>query len=187
MPHMRTRNETLVRAALGDCLQVARDVESWPGILRHYKRVFFIRKDGPGSGRVRMEASRYFGRIPYPIWWESEMVTDPDAGEVRYRHVVGITTGMDVLWKLEEREHGTHITILHEWAGPRWPLIGTLAARAVIGPGFIHVVAGRTLAGIKQAVEAGIADRGDRDTPDKSGSADTSEAPGANQAPGGSR
>lgn len=155
MPLMRTHNEVLVHAPLADCVRVAADVESWPLILPHYRRVSFTRKDGPGRGRVRMEAARHFGRLPYPIWWESEMIAYPDAGEVRYRHVDGITTGMDVLWKLEEHESGTRITILHEWDGPRWPLVGGFAARRVIGPRFIHVVAGRTLAGIKRALEAG--------------------------------
>jgi hypothetical protein len=165
MPLMRTHNEVLVHAPLGDCVRAASDVESWPVILPHYRRVFFTRKDGPGRGRVRMEAYRHFGRLPYPIWWESEMVTHLDEAEVRYRHVDGITTRMDVLWKLEERGGGTHITILHEWDGPRWPLIGAFAARAVIGPRFIHVVAGRTLAGIKRAVEARNGHDGERLTP----------------------
>jgi hypothetical protein len=33
-------------------------------------------------------------------------------------------------------------------------MIGPLAARAVIGPCFIHVVAERTLAGVRAAVES---------------------------------
>ena len=80
----------------------------------------------------------------------------------------GITTGMDVLWKLEDGESGTHIAILHEWDGPRWPLVGGLAARAVIGPRFIHVVAGRTLAGIKWTLEAGDGRGGWRQERDES-------------------
>ena len=83
------------------------------------------------------------------------MVTDFEGAEVRYRHVAGITTGMDVVWKLESRAEGTHIVILHDWSGPEWPIVGGLAARAVIGPRFIHVVAARTLSGIKQAAETG--------------------------------
>ena len=165
MPAMRTRNETFVRAPLGPCLRAASEVESWPTILPHYRRVFFTRRDAPGRGRVRMEAYRHFGGLPYPIWWEAEMVTEPEAAEVRYRHVAGITAGMDVLWKLEEREGGTHITILHDWDGPRWPLIGGVAAREVIGPRFIHVVAGRTLEGIKRVVEAEAGRGGERGTP----------------------
>jgi hypothetical protein len=47
------------------------------------------------------------------------------------------------------------VTIVHDWTGPGWPLIGTLAASWVIGPVFIHGIASRTLAGIRRAVEAG--------------------------------
>ena len=44
---------------------------------------------------------------------------------------------------------------MHQWSGPRWPLIGRAAAELVIGPVFIHGIASRTLAGIKRHVEAG--------------------------------
>ena len=46
------------------------------------------------------------------------------------------------------------MTIVHEWDGPRWPLIGRAAAAWVIGPVFIHGIASRTLAGIRREVEA---------------------------------
>ena len=48
----------------------------------------------------------------------------------------------------------TDVTIVHQWPGPRWPLIGRAAAGLVIGPVFIHGIASRTLAGIKRHVEA---------------------------------
>ena len=51
---------------------------------------------------------------------------------------------------------GTVVTIVHEWPGPAWPLIGRLAANLVIGPVFIHGIASRTLAGIKRDVERGM-------------------------------
>ena len=45
------------------------------------------------------------------------------------------------------------VEIVHSWEGPRWPLLGKLAANLVIGPIFIHGIASRTLAGIKRATE----------------------------------
>lgn len=150
---MRTHNEIRVGAPLDACLSAAADVERWPEILPHYRHVRFTRRDGPGAGRVRMEAVRSFGPLGWPVWWESEMETRREAGEVRYRHVDGITRGMDVAWRLEPHAGETRIVIVHEWAGPGWPLIGGLAARHVIGPHFVRVVADRTLAGIKRAVE----------------------------------
>lgn len=161
---MHTRNEILVRAPLEPCLRAASEVERWPEILPHYRDVRFTRRDGPGRGRVVMSAFRHFGPLPWPTWWASEMATDEEAREVRYRHVDGITTGMDVLWEIRplSEEPGpaardgprTRIVILHDWDGPGWPLIGGFAARRVIGPHFVKVVADRTLAGIRREVEA---------------------------------
>lgn len=145
---MHTHNEILIRAPLEACFEAAADVERWPDILPHYREV---RMTAPG--RVLMRAVRRFGPLPYPIWWESEMEADPEEGTVRYRHVAGITAEMDVEWRLRPDPAGTHIEIVHDWSGPGWPLIGGLAARRVIGPHFVHVVAGRTLRGIKRAVE----------------------------------
>jgi len=83
----------------------------------------------------------------------SEMTLDRRAREIRYRHVRGITTGMDVVWRLVEQPAGVDVTVVHEWAGPAWPLVGPLAARLVIGPVFIHGIASRTLAGLKRVLE----------------------------------
>lgn len=117
----------------------------------------FRRKDGPGRGLVEMAAVRRFGPLPWPVWWASEMDTDFRSARVRYRHVEGITAGMDVEWRLDPEGDGTRIVIVHEWDGPAWPLVGRPAARHVIGPRFIRVVAGRTLEGIRAAAEAGAA------------------------------
>jgi hypothetical protein len=81
------------------------------------------------------------------------MWVDRAAAEVHYRHVRGITTGMDVVWRIEPVNGETDVTIVHEWTGPGWPLIGSAAARWVIGPVFIHGIASRTLSGIRRAVE----------------------------------
>lgn len=62
---------------------------------------------------------------------------------------------MAVVWRIVAAGEATDVTIVHEWTGPRWPLIGSVAADAVIGPVFIHGIASRTLAGIRRAVEAG--------------------------------
>jgi coenzyme Q-binding protein COQ10 len=39
------------------------------------------------------------------------------------------------------------------WNGPRWSLIGRMAAVGVIGPIFVHGIASRTLAGLGAAAE----------------------------------
>ncbi len=152
---MRTYNAIVMEAPPERCFRVAADVERWPRILGHYRWVRFLRNDGFGTGLVEMAARRPFGPLGYPVWWVSEMRADADLPAVFYRHVRGITTGMDVEWRFHPHGDGsTRVEIVHEWPdGPRWPLIGRIAADWVIGPVFIHAVAGRTLQGVKRAVE----------------------------------
>jgi ribosome-associated toxin RatA of RatAB toxin-antitoxin module len=151
---VRTVDEITMRAPAALVFGAARDVERWPEILPHYRRVRFLERR-PGGGVVEMAAVRPFGPVRWPTWWTSEMESDAAALEVRYRHVRGITTGMDVVWRIAPGSGGeAHVRIVHEWRGPRWPLIGGLAARLVIGPVFVHGIASRTLAGIKRHVEA---------------------------------
>jgi hypothetical protein len=72
---------------------------------------------------------------------------------VHYEHIDGITRGMQVVWRVVPVGDQTDVTIVHEWAGPGWPLIGRPAANLVIGPIFIHGIASRTLQGIARFVE----------------------------------
>jgi coenzyme Q-binding protein COQ10 len=152
---MRTVDQVHIRAPLERVYDAAAAVERWPAILSHYRWV--RRLEG---SLVEMAAWRPFGPLRYPTWWVSEMTLDRAAGEIRYRHVRGITRGMKVTWRMVEvgggdrgREGGVDVEIVHTWDGPAWPLIGRLAADLVIGPVFIHGIASRTLAGIKTEVE----------------------------------
>lgn len=151
---MLTIDEATAAASPRTCFSVAADVERWPDILPHYRYVRFQRKDAFGRGRVEMAAWRDFaGPVRYPTWWTSEMTVDEDAPAVHYRHVDGITSGMRVVWEFLPADGGTLIRILHEWDGPRWPLIGGFAANQVIGPHFVSAIAQRTLAGVVRAAE----------------------------------
>jgi hypothetical protein len=135
--------------------EAARQVERWPELLAHYRWVRMLERRGDdGGGIVEMAAWRPFGPVNYPTWWVSEMWVDPARPAVRYRHIRGITTGMDVEWALvPAADGGTDVTIVHEWTGPRWPLIRRPAAEWVIGPVFVHGIASLTLAGIARHVE----------------------------------
>lgn len=154
---MYTVDELHMRASAEACFHAGADVERWPEWLPHYRWVRFQRKEGFGTGRVEMAARRTFGPASYPVWWVSEMHLDRERPAVHYRHVDGITTGMDVIWTFEPVEEGTLVRIVHDWKqGPAWPLPGTARraiADAIIGPVFIHHVASRTLAGIRRHVE----------------------------------
>jgi uncharacterized membrane protein len=150
---MRTVKHTRMRAPIVRVLEAAADVERWPQLLSHYRWVRRLERR-PEGGLVEMAAWRPFGPVGYPTWWVSEMRVDRSAPAVHYRHVRGITAGMDVVWKFVPDGDGIEVTIVHQWTGPRWPLIGPAAASLVIGPVFIHGIASRTLAGLKRHVEA---------------------------------
>jgi len=152
---MRTVDRIRVHAPFARVFAAASSVSRWPAILPHYRWVRLL-----DDGLVEMAAWRPFGGrggfIKYPTWWVSEMTVDRPAGEIRYRHVQGVTRGMEVVWRLVEAGDGeVDVEIVHTWTGPRWPLIGRLAANLVIGPVFIHGIASRTLAGIRRYAENG--------------------------------
>ncbi len=147
-------DERLASAPVDVCFRVGADVERWPEILPHYRWVRFRQRQGFATGVVEMAAWRSFGVIDFPTWWVSKMWHDRDAPAVYYEHVEGITSRMAVRWEFEARGTQTLIRVVHEWEGPRWPLIGRLAASAVIGPGFISAIARRTIAGVAGEAQA---------------------------------
>lgn len=152
---MRTVDEAMTSAPPDLAFRVAADVERWPEILPHYRWVRFREKREAAADIVEMAAWRPFPLFRWPTWWLSEMESDAAARTVRYRHIDGITTGMDVLWEVvEEGPAHTRLRIVHEWDGPRWPLVRGLAANLVIGPHFVSHIAGRTLSGVVRAAEA---------------------------------
>jgi uncharacterized membrane protein len=150
-----------MKAPLERVFRAALDVEQWPALLSHYRWVRMLDRRENG-GLVEMAAWRPFGPLRYPTWWVSEMQVDRGQMAVHYRHVRGITTGMEVLWQLKTSGEGTEVTIVHEWSGPRWPLVGPAAANWVIGPVFIQGIASRTLAGIARHVEGRSGGQADR-------------------------
>lgn len=174
MPRNRlltTVDELVVRAPAGLIFDLARDVERWPEHLPHYRYVRFDERTGDGGGIVQMAANRPFGPVNWPTWWRSLMRVHGTTGSargtgsvlqladsaaapaVRFRHIGGITTGMDVEWTFSPVDGGTLVRIVHVWDGPRWPVIGGFAATRVIGPVFVHGIASRTLAGLGREAE----------------------------------
>jgi ribosome-associated toxin RatA of RatAB toxin-antitoxin module len=162
---METVDERVVRAPAATIFALARRVEEWPALLSHYRYVRFRERRADGGGLVEMSAYRPFGPVGWPTWWLSEMSVDERAPAVRFRHVGGITSGMDVEWSFTPVAApggalATRVRIVHAWDGPRWPLVGVFAATSVIGPVFVHGIAERTLAGLARVAEhqSGITD-----------------------------
>jgi coenzyme Q-binding protein COQ10 len=154
---VRTVDRVAIRAPLARVFEAAAQVERWPAILPHYRWVRLVERSAPDESVVEMAAARPFGPLRYPAWWVSLMTVDRPRSEIRYRHIRGITRGMDVVWHFAPRREGgedvVDVTIVHRWSGPAWPVVGGWAARCVIGPVFVRGIASRTLAGMKRHLE----------------------------------
>ena len=150
---MEVVDEQVVRAPWRVIFDIAKSVEEWPAHLPHYRFVKFRERASDAGGLVEMSADRPFGPVGWPTWWLSEMSVDEGAPAIRFRHVGGITKGMEVEWSFRTVPEGTHVSVLHVWDGPPLPFIGIPAATVVIGPVFIHGIASRTLAGLARAAE----------------------------------
>jgi ribosome-associated toxin RatA of RatAB toxin-antitoxin module len=127
------------------------DLDRWPERLPHYRYVRVLERSG-GAVRAAMSARR--GAIP--VFWTAIQTPDRDAGRIRFRHVGGLTRGMEVLWTLDREEGGTRARITHD-LDLRWPLVGGFLAERVIAPQFIEPIAALTLRRFKQIAEGAAA------------------------------
>lgn len=144
---MRTRIHQLMHAPFDRVFALAADVERWPELLPHYR---YVR-------RVPDAADRHFEmgarRGPIPVRWRAIQRPLPEERRIEFVHTGGVTRGMAVAWRFEERGDGLDVSIEHDLE-LGWPLIGDFAARRVIGPQFIDAIAGRTLRRVKELAEA---------------------------------
>jgi ribosome-associated toxin RatA of RatAB toxin-antitoxin module len=152
---MQVVDELTTSAPVESMFALVRLVEEWPLHLRHYRYVRFRERSPDGGGLVEMSANRPFGPAGWPTWWLSEMTVNSSKPAIRFRHVGGVTKGMDVEWSFERATGGTgtHVQLVHIWNGPSWPIVGRFAAVSIIGPVFIHGIASRTLAGLARVAE----------------------------------
>lgn len=146
---MHTETAVRIRGSADTIFRYAAEVEEWPRILPHYRGVRVLAATGP-TRLVEMRARR--GWIP--LWWCARQTVLPDARRVRFTHVRGITRGMEVEWRFEPAAGGeVAVSIVHDLL-LRWPLIGAVVARSIIGPMFVEPTARATLGRIKCLVEA---------------------------------
>jgi ribosome-associated toxin RatA of RatAB toxin-antitoxin module len=150
---LHTENEIFIQADIAEIYQLAASVELWPEILPHYRWVHVLRNDGDRR-LVEMAARR--DRIP--VRWRAEQRLFPEEPRITFRHVAGLTKGMEVKWVFGPTEQsGVRVAILHDL--PRLlglPLVGDLMANRIVGPLFIKDIAGKTLRKIKELAEAEV-------------------------------
>jgi hypothetical protein len=144
---MRSRLELPMRAPYERIFALAAEVERWPEILPHYR---FVRPipDPNGERRFAMGARRG----PIPVRWEAIQRPMLDERMIEFVHTGGVTRGMWVAWRFDERDGAIDVSIEHRLE-LGWPLIGELAATRIIGPQFIEAIAGRTLRRIRELAE----------------------------------
>ena len=145
---MQTETDIFIQADPMTVYRYAAATERWPEILPHYRWVYVLEEEG-NSRLVEMAARRNF----YPVRWWAIQTCFPNEPRIAFKHVRGITKGMEVEWLFEPKEGGVQVTITHD-LDLRWPLIGGFVANYIIGPIFIENIAGKTLARVKELAEA---------------------------------
>ena len=142
---MRSELHELMHAPYERIFDLAADVERWPELLPHYRYVRRL----PGADRRFAMGAR---RGPIPVRWEALQRPLRAERRIEFEHTGGVTRGMQVAWRFEERDGAMDVSIEHR-LDLGWPLIGRFAADRVVGPQFIEAIAARTLRRIRQVAE----------------------------------
>ena len=145
---MRSEIHEPMRAPIDRIFELAADVERWPERFPHYRYVRPV-PDPSGERRFAMGARRG----PIPVRWEAIQRPNRDELRIEFVHTGGVTRGMEVAWRFEERDELTDVLIEHRLE-LGWPLIGSFAADRVIGPQFVEAIARRTLRRVRELAEA---------------------------------
>ena len=107
-----------------------------------------------GAARTVEMAARH-GIVP--LRWTAEQTNDSERPHITFRHIAGPTRGMDVEWIFTRLGAGaTRVQIVHRLAF-QFPIAADFFGKYVVSDIFIHGVANKTLARMKQLAEAGAA------------------------------
>ena len=80
---------------------------------------------------------------------------DHEALTIRFRHVRGITRGMEVLWSFAPERNGTLARVDHE-LDFRVPLLGGWLGRRIIAREFIEPIVKKTLTCVRELAESRV-------------------------------
>ncbi len=149
---MRSELTTWISAPPAAVFPLVAHISMWPERLPHYRYVKILSQSGDET--VAAMSAR---RGPIPVFWHAVQTLDRAAHRIRFRHVRGVTRGMEVLWTLDDEDGGTRATIVHD-LDLRWPLIGPWFAQRVIEDRFIKPIASRTLRRFKEIAETALAE-----------------------------
>src|SRR5215211_1126608 len=90
----------------------------------------------------------------YPVRWVAVQRSLVEEYRITFRHVRGISRGMNVEWQLTQTADGTSVRIWHEFRSSI-PIVGEIFARRIVGQLFVSNIAGKTLRQIKRLAERG--------------------------------
>jgi len=143
---MHTGNSIIIQAPKNAIFETAANLALWPKILPHYRYIRYLER-GADRNLVIMAAVR----AGIPIAWTSEQIIDRTRVEIHFHHLKAWTKGMHVVWSFKETPVGVLVEIVHDLRF-RIPLLAPLA-EPIIGNGFIHPVATKTLRCMKAYLE----------------------------------
>jgi ribosome-associated toxin RatA of RatAB toxin-antitoxin module len=146
---MHTANTIIIRAPKNLIFETASNLELWPKILPHYRYIRYLER-GPDRNLVVMAAVR----AGIPISWTSEQIIDRRKMEIHFHHLKAWTKGMHVVWSFRQTPVGVLVEIVHDLRF-RIRLLGPIL-EPIIGNGFIHPVANRTLRWMKMHLESQV-------------------------------
>jgi len=154
-PLIYTANTITIAANPAVIFKLAAEIERWPLFLPHYRYVRLLRFSEDGRFKLAAMGAR---RDFIPVAWTTTQELFPDELplRIRFRHVRGVTRGMDVAWLLTPGPRGVHVEIRHDF-NPGWPVIGGWLTERIIGEFFVGTIAGRTLRCVKATAEAAMA------------------------------
>jgi ribosome-associated toxin RatA of RatAB toxin-antitoxin module len=127
---------------------LARDIESWPALLRDYRWCRILER---APDRVVFSMGGWVRG--WPARWTAVLEPRLDERRIAFRHIKGITTGMVVEWQFTPDGEYVEVAIVHDLV-MRWPLIGRLVGDWIVGPFFIDHITRRTLAAVKARAES---------------------------------
>lgn len=131
-----------------DLFDLVSDLGSWKGALPHYRYVKILGWT-EGATYAAMGARR--GLIP--VSWEARQLVDPEALTIRFRHIRGVTRGMEVLWTFTPEGNGTRARVEHDLQFPV-PFVGEWIAHHLIVRRFVDPIVLKTLGCFRALAEA---------------------------------
>jgi ribosome-associated toxin RatA of RatAB toxin-antitoxin module len=95
----QTANEVIIQGDPDRIYQLAAAVEEWPTFLPHYR---WVRVHGREGNRRTVEMAAW--RTGLPVRWVSHQWLWPEERRITFRHIGGLTRGMEVEWRIEPIE-----------------------------------------------------------------------------------